>query len=142
MPSGDAPSTYPALLEAYEISHTTGRPYPVSSANCDNTIFTKAETNWAMRFIHDLGHAGHQLSFSIEAELVLALHHLEALQAAGFGANSPEYKLLHADTIGQALCVTRIGRFPLNQRLFAYDCIDLGTNAAVELEADLTNPAA
>lgn len=137
VPTEAAPSTFPALIEAYETSNATGTPYPVSSEHCDDTIFTSPETNWAMRFIHDLEHAKRQLTFSTEDELALSGYHLEAIRAAGYEPDSLEYKLLSADTTGQALCVAKIGRFPKNQRLFAYDCIDLGIDAAIELEAIL-----
>jgi hypothetical protein len=135
VPTETAPSTFPGLMMAYETSASTGVPYPVSSEHCDQTIFSCPETNWAMRYVHDLEHANRQLSFSTEDELALGEAHLEALRTAGFDRDSFEYKLLLADTIGQARCVADLGRFPHNQRLFAYDCIDLGVDAAIELEA-------
>jgi hypothetical protein len=94
-----------------------------------------------MRFVHDLEHATRQLGFSVEDELILGMHHLEALRVAGYCPDSFEHKLLHADTIGQTYCQALIGRYPYNQRFFAYDCVDLGVDAAVELEAGCT-PAA
>jgi hypothetical protein len=126
LPSEDAPSTYSTLLAAYRNSAETGR---------DETIFITPETNWAMRFVHDLEHAERQLSFSADDEVALGNVHLEVLQAAGYGPDSLEYKLLLADTIGQARCVALLGRFPYRQRLFAFDTLDLGVEAAVELEA-------
>ena len=87
-PAEDAASTHPALAAAYRISAKTGKPYPVSFTNCDNTIFTMAECNWAIRFVHDLEHAKRELSFSIEDELVLGMQHLEARQLSGYGVES------------------------------------------------------
>ena len=141
VPSSNAPATYSALLKAYDRSKATARPYPISSAHSEDTIFTDPEINWAMRFMHDLEHAKRELTFSVEDELILGGYHLEALNAAGYGPDSFEYKLLEADTIGQTHCLTTVGRHPLNQRLFAYDCIDLGIDRAIELEATY-NPAA
>jgi hypothetical protein len=133
--SDHAPSTYPALLVAFQTSSETRERYPVSPTNCDNTIFTEPETNWAMRFVHDLEHAKLHLSFSTQDELVLGMHHLEDLRTAGYGPETPEHKLLHADTIGQARCVTLLGRFPYNQRQFDFDCVTRGVDAALELES-------
>ena len=135
LPSTDAPSTYAGLLHTYRSCVGRGEPFPVSPAHCRRTIFTMPQLNWAFRFVHDLEHVWHQLNFQVNDELVVGMRHLEALRVAGYGPDSFEHQLLHADTIGQTYCMALIGRFPYDQRQFDYDCLDHGVDAAVELEA-------
>jgi hypothetical protein len=142
VPSSAAPSTYPSLRVAYRTAVGDGTPFPVSPAHCQQTMFTRPQFNWAFRFVHDLEHVARALTFSVEDELVMGMYHLEALRAAGYVPDSPEHKLLHADTIGQTYCFALLGRFPYNQRRFDYDCVDLCVDAAVELEAARPAPTA
>jgi hypothetical protein len=135
VPSADAPSSYPALLLVYRTRARTGSRFPVSPEHSQQTIFTRPQINWAFRFVHDLEHVRCRLSFSPFDELQVGAHHLEALETAGYGPKSVEHKLLHADTIGQARCVTLLGRFPYNQRRFDFDCVKHGLDTALKLEA-------
>lgn len=141
VPSTEAPSTYAALLKAYEASERSGTPMPVSPAHCRHIIYTRPQLNWAFRFVHDVQHVTRDLTFTTADELEMGMYHLEALRAAGYRPESYEHQLLHADTIGQTYCQALIGRFPYDQRQFAYDCLDFDIEAAVELEAGRTGPS-
>ena len=47
---------------------------------------------------------------------------------------SVEYRLLEADTLGQAVYVSLYGTFPLNQRRFDLRCLEQGIEEAVDVE--------
>ena len=79
-----------------------------------------------MRFWHDTLHVALDLTFEAGDEMEVACHQLEVLRWVGFDAPSPEYRLLHADTIGQTLCVAMLGRFPANQLAFAVAALEHG----------------
>lgn len=138
--STDAPSDYPALLAAYDTATSAGKRFPVSNAHCERTIYPNPTSNLRFRFVHDMEHVTRGLDFSVDDEIDVACHHLEALRTAGYPADSYEHRLLHADTIGQTYCQVLIGRFPFDQLRFAYDCVDYGVDAAVEREAAWGEP--
>lgn len=133
--SPDAPSSYPDLLATYMECIRTGKPFPVSSAHCERTIYRAPAGNLRFRFVHDLGHVEKGLSFSLEDEIELGAYHLETLRADGYDAKSLEHRLLHADTIGQTYCQALIGRFPYDQLGFALDALNYGVDTAVERES-------
>jgi hypothetical protein len=135
VPSINAPSTYDELLTTYAACIHSGAPFPISPDNCQRTIYTSPQINWAFRFVHDLVHIDNRLSFTPLDEVAVGAIQLEALRAARYGPGSVEHRLLHADTIGQTFCSAVLGRFPYNQRLFVYDCLHYGVDAAVEREA-------
>ena len=141
VPSTDAPSAYPDLIIAYRKCVATSKPFPVSPAHCRRTIYTRPQLNWVFRFVHDIQHVTRSLTFTTADELEMGMYHLEALRAAGYRPETYEHQLLHADTIGQTYCQAFIGRFPYDQRQFAYDCLDFGVEAAIELEARRMDPS-
>lgn len=137
-----APSTYLDVLREHELSRTSGLPYRVSSLYCQDTIFTSAESNQAMRFWHDMAHVCFGLTFSPDDEMELGIHHLQTLRSAGFEPRSCEFRLLHADTIGQTLCSVELGHFPRHQRRFATTALTHGLAAAIAEEAETDVDAA
>jgi hypothetical protein len=130
-----APATFDDLQREYKACTYTGLPLRVSSCLCDDTIYVDAAGNHAMRFWHDTSHVERGLAFTPDDEMELGCFHLEVLRAHGFEASSIEHRLLHADTIGQTLCVAMLGRFPRNQVGFARAALDHGVDGAIELEA-------
>lgn len=130
-PRPDAPDTYPALRRAFAISRETGEPLPVSNENSASVIFTNPEGNFAFRFLHDCSHVLHGLSFSLPDEFELAVLHLEDLQSAGFDPDTPEYKLLRADTLGQLIVNAVAKRFPFEQERFGITCLRDGFDRGI-----------
>lgn len=130
----DAPSTYPALQAAFINSRQTGKPLPISDLYCEDTVFIEPADNIAFRFWHDTSHCRLNLSFSLPDEWRLVLHHLAALEAAGFGSVTDEYRLLRLDLLGQLILLGIAGRFPLNQGQFTRSCAELGLDAGVLIE--------
>jgi hypothetical protein len=133
-PSIEAPSTYNALLAAYDMCACRRLPLRVSSLNCDPVIYDSPATNQAFRYWHDTSHIMFGLSFETDDELELADHHLEAVRAEGYGPDTIEHQLLHADTFGQAYFQMCTGRFVGNQVLFDTNCVLLGVEEAVSQE--------
>lgn len=130
-----APSTFEELQREYKACQYSGLPLRVSSRFCDQTIYVDAEGNHAMRFWHDTCHVALDMSFTADDEMELGCYHLGVLRAHGFDASTNEHHLLHADTIGQTLCVATLGRFPRNQVGFAVAALEYGVDTAIELEA-------
>jgi hypothetical protein len=130
-----APSTYEAVRREYRGSQLSGLPYRVSSLHCENIIFTSPEANHAMRFWHDMEHVRQRMTFDAEDEMVLGIHHLQVLRVAGFGPGTIEFRLLHADTIGQTLCGAMFGSFPHDQLRFAALAVTAGLDVALADEA-------
>lgn len=133
-PSIEAPSTFDQLLTEYELcagGHTALR---VSSLNCDPVIYDSPATNQAFRYWHDTSHIIFGLSFKTDDELELADHHLEAVRAEGYGPDTIEHQLLHADTFGQAYFQMCTGRFVGNQVRFDTNCVRVGVEEAVNQE--------
>lgn len=129
-----APNDYGSLLKAYARSRLTGRPLPVSNQFSDTTIYGTLEANLAFRFWHDLTHLRLGRSFALDDEIEVAGAHLDVLRAVGFGPGSLEFELLHADTMGQALCSAATGSFPGEQLCFARLTIESGLNTAIRAE--------
>ncbi|MBX4170322.1 hypothetical protein K3M35_16930 [Rhodococcus sp. DMU2021] len=121
-PRPDAPSTYMDLRAAYSHAKERGGSLPVSSENSLSVILTSPDANAAWRFVHDMAHVEHDLSFSLPDEYELALWHLSELERAGFRPHSLEYAFLKADTLGQVIINAVAKRFPDDQELFALEC--------------------
>lgn len=122
----DAPNTYPALREAFQLSATSGLPLPISSENSDAVIYTAPSVNAALRFWHDVSHVRHGLTFELVDELELSLWHLDQLEDAGYERGSLVGQLLHADLTGQAYVQAFASRFPFDQRRFVTGCVTVG----------------
>ena len=133
-PTDIAPSTYSELRREHRASELTCLPLRVSALFCDQTIYGSPTINHAMRFWHDTEHVRLSLNFEADDEMTLGVHHLEALRREGFGAHSIEHQLLHADTIGQTLCLAVLRRFPTDQKQFCATAVRWGVQAAVERE--------
>lgn len=131
----DAPDTYPALTEAYDLSKSSGKPLPVSSLYCDTTIFPTPELNYAMRFWHDTFHMDTKLTFSLDDELELGLHHLREAEKAGLPKHSVPWQMIRIDLLGQNYLLGIAKRFPLNQRDFVEGCLLYGLDEGVLREA-------
>jgi hypothetical protein len=134
VPVADAPSTFDDLHRAYCWATTTKSDLPVSSLYSDSTIYTAPEANHAMRFWHDVTHVRLMAEFDVDGELEVAVAHLDVLRAWGFGPETFEHKMMHADTIGQLYFSLVTGTFPADQLRFAEACIELGTADAIERE--------
>ena len=127
----NAPATSQQLRGAYARSQRTGDPLPVSNQYCDDTIYAEPSDNVCYRFWHDVTHVQLGLSFGLDDELELAIHHLDVLHAAGFPRGSLESDLLKTDLLGQIYLVGIAGRFPFNQGEFTRTCIELGLEAGL-----------
>lgn len=137
----DAPSTFEAVLDAYEHSRSTGERFPVFAGSSDSTIFLVPQVNHALRFLHDLTHVELELDFSPDSELRIAIEHLTRLRQAGFAVGSLEWHLFHAETVGQIVARCVLGRFPHDQKAFVLDVVTLGLKVAIEREAARKAPA-
>ncbi len=124
--TSDAPNTFPALREAFELCAKTGAPLPISSKNSDDVIYTAPSVNAALRFWHDVNHVRRRLDFGLVDELELSLWHLGKLEAGGHERGSLVWRLLHADLTGQAYVQAFAKRFPLDQRRFVSGCVTAG----------------
>lgn len=140
-PQVDAPSQFNTLKRAYLASMLTGQPLPISSEHSAETIYTSAGVNEAFRFWHDVTHVRMDKGFDLSGEIAVALAHLGVLQAAGWGSGSLEYELLHADTLGQALCNELTGKFPVDQACFGRRAITTSLGKAIRSEPDLADHA-
>ena len=118
-----APQTLEAVVAEFRAAMLTGLPVRVSNRFCEQTIYQEPDDNVAFRFVHDSRHYFLKAGFETEPELLVASCHLARLRRAGYPYGSIEYRLLEADTIGQALFVARTGRFVSNQRRFALRCL-------------------
>jgi len=118
-----APQTLEAVVEEFRAAMLTGLPVRVSSRFCEQTIYQEPDDNVAFRFVHDSRHYFLRAGFETEPELLVASCHLARLRRAGYPPGSIEYRLLEADTVGQAVFVARTGRFVSNQRRFALHCL-------------------
>jgi len=146
IPTSDAPNDFLALRRAFLASSLTGRPLPVSDEHSYSTIYACPETNYAFRFWHDVVHVRLNSAFDIDGEITVARAQLDVLRAAGWGPGTLEFELLHADTLGQALCVTATGSFPPAQECFALRSVIGSVRSAIQRElhdgVDHPTPAA
>jgi len=109
-------------------------PFRVSSANCSSTIYPDVDTNYAFRFVHDSRHVWLDADFSLAGEMVVAERMLTRLSHSGCFSDSLAYRLLEAETLGQALFANVYGRFPTDQMRFAQYCAEVGVDEGIELE--------
>ncbi len=139
--TADAPSTFEAVLDAYEHSRMTGERLPVFDGASDLTIFLGPQVNHALRFLHDLTHVELKLDFSADSELRVAVEHLTRLRQAGFAVGSLEWHLFHAETVGQIVASCVLGRSPIDQKAFVIDVVTVGLKVAIEREGLRKVPA-
>lgn len=132
----DAPDTYDDLLAVYDRSKATGEPLPVSDQHCDRSIYLTSEVNLALRFWHDSQHVLRGRSFRVVDEIDMALWHLDVAAHDGVAKHSVARHLLESDMLGQTLCISALGRFPLDQYLFDLSCLTFGIPEAIVLEAE------
>lgn len=98
--SADAPNDYEGLRAAWDVSMRTKAALPVYNGGSERTIYTMSEGNYAFRFVHDAAHVMLQANFSPAGE-ARVFQYLGNKVKKAFGADSMEYKLYAADTIGQ-----------------------------------------
>jgi hypothetical protein len=134
VPDATAPSEYPVLRRAVLRSRLTGEPLPVSDEHSAETVYDSPETNYAFRFWHDMTHVSLDQNFELDAEITVARAHLAVLAASGWGPGTLEYELLHADTLGQALCSATSGDFPVDQPCFARRAVTSTLGEAIRAE--------
>ena len=126
-----APQTLEAVIAEFRAATLAGLPVRVSNRFCEQTIYLEPDDNVAFRFVHDSRHYFLRAGFETEPELLVASCHLARLRWAGYPPGSIEYRLLEADTIGQALFVARTGHFVSNQRRFALRCLTTTFDEAI-----------
>ena len=97
----DPPDGFAAVLDAYQKCRETGERFPVARSGSATSIYAGNEANHAFRFLHDMTHIRLELGFDPDAELYVAVEHLQILRRSGFMVGSLEWHLLHADTVGQ-----------------------------------------
>lgn len=141
VPAPDAPSTFPALQEAFAHSVTTGTALPVSNEHTDSVVYVSRDANMAFRFVHDCAHIRLKLDFTARDEYELACWHLRRLEVDGFARDSLEWELLRADTLGQVLISAIARRFPDDQHSFGMTCVAEGFEYGVLAELRRMPPA-
>lgn len=134
----DAPTSFDAVLTAYERSRTTGERFPVYAGGSESTIYLGAQVNHAFRFLHDLTHAELELDFTPDSELRVAVEQMTRLRQAGFEPGCLEWHLFHADLVGQLVAGCVLGRFVIDQKVFVLDVVNLGLKVAIEREGART----
>lgn len=112
----DAPSSYGAMLDAWQIALEVSSVFPVFAGGSADTVYGRPEANHAFRFAHDWAHYLLGLSFTLDHERLVARSHVGSL--ARYGASADAAAVLWADTYGQSLYAERYGRFPTNQLEF------------------------
>ena len=117
--TSNAPESYPELVDS-----VINGVVPIANYGCDHTIYDDAATNIAFRFWHDVLHIKHGLSFSKDAEMTVAAHHIRAARDAGL--SDLALNILNADTTGQVLYYYTHKKFVGHQKAFVYDCIRQG----------------
>ena len=135
----DAPDTYDKLTAAYKRSIQTGEPMPVSSLYCDRVIYQKPSQNYAMRFWHDTLHMTTGLTFALDDELELGLHHLAIAEQNGIKRYSMEWRMLRVDLLGQNYLLGIAKRFPIDQAEFVRGCLLRGLDEGVLIEVRKTD---
>jgi hypothetical protein len=134
-PVDEPPDGFPAVLDAYQHCRESGERFPVLRSSGESTIYAGPEANHAFRYLHDMTHVRLELGFDPDAELYVAVEHLQMLRRSGFSVGSLEWHLLHADTVGQLVAHCVLGRFVTDQKQFVYDCVLLGLKRAIDKEA-------
>lgn len=135
----DAPDTYDKLKAAYKRSIETGEPMPVSSLFCDRVIYQSPSQNYAMRFWHDTLHMSTGMTFALDDELELGLHHLAIAERNGIKRYSTEWRMLRVDLLGQNYLLGIAKRFPIDQAEFVRGCLLHGLDEGVLIEARRTD---
>lgn len=131
-PSDDAPDTIKELRAEFSGCADTGRPLRVATVNVEPSIFTGPESNFAMRFWHDVTHVEANQDFGFAGEVAVAEIHLDALVASGEEEGSVAWHLLRADTVGQNMVFTMTGGgFVPDQLEFACSALRSGLPFAV-----------
>lgn len=115
-----APETYSDLCLMWELYN--GSCIEVSNQHCERTIYSTPEVNHLFRFWHDWLHLQHGKAFDLSGELYIGALHCEAV-ASFYGKHSLEHKLMIADTIGQSTYEAVAGKFPDDQRAFAWQFV-------------------
>lgn len=116
IPDVMAPATYKELCFVFANCSRSSCPLPVYSGGSESTIYGATEVNYAFRFWHDVEHVLGGNSFSLKGETQTAFRQLDTLENVyGFGRETIEWKLLHADVIGQVEYYYKNKKFVENQ---------------------------
>jgi hypothetical protein len=129
-----APFTFDALQREFHLARVTGLPFRVRDSSLSESVYSSPATELASRFWHDTRHVWLGAPFTLEGEFAVASCQLARLQLAGYEPDSVEYRLLEADTLGQAIYYSRCGRFPASARRFALRCLESDLADAVSAE--------
>ena len=124
IPDVMAPTSYKELCAAYANCERSGCPLPVFSGGSESTIYGVPEVNYAFRYWHDVEHVLGGNNFGLQGEIRTAYRQLATLESVyGFGPATMEWKLLHADIVGQIQYYNKHKKFVENQVEFALDFI-------------------
>lgn len=136
VPSVMAPGTFEAAKAEFKVARAAPRGfYRVSKEHSAKTIFRDAETNYALRFWHDMLHVDLGADFSLSGERRVAREHLRVLtECYSVPRASLLWRLMRIDSLGQNECVHAIGRFPSDQRRFVAIALRQGLTMAIDLE--------
>lgn len=112
----DAPETFEELRRAFAASGgANGGIIPVSSLNCEDTIYGDPEVNMMFRAWHDSVHLMEGYDFSVAGEAHVAYLQIAQLMAL-FGPRPEWAALILSEVIGQAVYMVGHGKFPVKQR--------------------------
>lgn len=118
-PSVCVPVSFDAVTQEFRACAFSGLPMRVSSLHCGRIVYLTPEDEHAFRYLHSTRHVRLQAGFDLGGELRVASCHLAQLKRAGFGAGSIEFRLLYADTVGQAIFAAEHRCFPADRLRFA-----------------------
>lgn len=122
-PADDAPNNFSDLVAHVNRCLTMRQPVKVWEGGSDATIYGCAESNYAFRFVHDMGHFAWGYDFTFEDEVKLSRKQGQDVSSK-FGRDSLEFLLYRVDTEGQSHYADITGGdFPKDQALFVFDVI-------------------
>lgn len=102
-------------------------PIPVSTLNCEHTIFSSVRVNCAMRALHDHVHLTLGRGFDFESEL--AVSNVTSLLARLSGLPDSDIRALEWDSEGQTRFRQALGVFPKRQDMWVAECAALNTSS-------------
>jgi hypothetical protein len=102
-------------------------PIPVSTLNCEHTVFSSVRVNCAMRALHDHVHLTLGRGFDFESEL--AVSDVTSLLARVSGLPEADIRALEWDAEGQTRFHRALGYFPKRQDMWAAECAALNASS-------------
>jgi hypothetical protein len=128
-PVPNPPSSFTQLRVTYRqaVNGRTGL-LPVLGTHCECVIYDTPHINMLYRGWHDLTHIEMDRGFDFESEIAVARH--KSLRIP----EGPMREIMLADAVGESeFAEATGGKFPLYQRLFAFDYVRWGRDEAIRL---------